>query len=85
MFRALVLQLLRRIDHEHTPYIEIAAGVVYLVAFNTALLRVLHIPYFGFVLLVAVLCLPFLLRRPEPTRYKQPRGDCARSEARGLN
>jgi len=59
----LILQLLRRIDD--APHVLIGAGVVYLVAFNT-MLRDLDVWYFGFLLLVAVLCAPFLLRPPKP-------------------
>ena len=61
-----VQRIERRIDHERAPYVTIAAGVVYLVAFNTVL-RVPNLAYFGFVLLVAVFCAPVLLRAREPT------------------
>ncbi len=66
MYRDL-LELARRIegrvDGRRTPHVAIAAGVVYLIAFNTVLRRV-NALYFGFVLLVAVLCMPFLLTSP---------------------
>jgi hypothetical protein len=53
----------QRIDERRAPYVAIAAGVVYLIGFNTVL-RTLDVWYFGFVLLVAVLCMPFLFTAP---------------------
>jgi hypothetical protein len=53
----------QRIDKRRAPYVSIAAGVVYLIAFSTVL-RTVDVWYFGFVLLVAVLCVPFLFTAP---------------------
>ena len=65
-----VQRIERRIDHERLPYVLIAAGVVYLAAFNTVL-RGPSPTYFAFVLLVAVLCVPLLLHGPEPTEESE--------------
>jgi hypothetical protein len=53
----------QRIDQRRAPYVAIAAGVVYLIAFSTVL-RTVDVWYVGFVLLVAVLCMPFLFTAP---------------------
>jgi len=59
----LARQIERHIDQRRAPYVAIAAGIVYLIAFNTVL-RSVNVWYFGFVLLVAALCVPFLFRMP---------------------
>ena len=66
MLAELVKHIDRRIDHERAPYVPIAAGVVYLVAFNTVL-RAPNLAYFAFMLLVAVLCVPVLVHAREPS------------------
>ncbi len=56
-------QIEQRIDKQRAPYVAIAAGTVYLIGFNTVLATV-NVWYFGFVLLVAVLSMPFLFTAP---------------------
>jgi hypothetical protein len=41
----------------------IVAGEVYLIAFNTVLTEV-NLWYFGFIVLVAIVCVPFVLTAP---------------------
>jgi hypothetical protein len=67
MYPVSLQRILRlRIDEKRVSYAEIAAGVIYLLAFNT-FLRDAGIGRLGFVLLVAVLCLPFVFTKAAGT------------------
>lgn len=56
----LARQIEQRVDKRRAPYVAIAAGVVYLIAFNTVL-RTVDVWYFAFMALVLAVCLPFVL------------------------
>ena len=53
------LKSAQRMDEKRLAYAEIGAGVAYLVAFNT-FLPAGALWYLGYILIVAVLCLPFV-------------------------
>jgi hypothetical protein len=60
---SLLTRFVRRIDERRAGWALVLAGVVYLIVFNTAL-RDVDVWYFGFILLVPVLWVAFLLISP---------------------
>jgi hypothetical protein len=71
MYRAFPSKFAGRIDRKRLAWAEIIAGVVYLIAFNTFLPDA-DMERLGFVLLVAFVCAPFVLRRRAETDSGRP-------------